>query len=180
MELQPSRIHPGTAAHSVHQFQKSTSPAFLASLNWIHYHQPHQPQTFLITHTWFPFPLINPACYICALCSPLSLSGIVPHCRVLFPYPLVVWVPLRCFSFCAVCFVHCVLRVSSRVVLHGLPSLFCLGTSQCFVYVFVLGVLKNAIMYPRVCLQILYTSVTSACTVHSSIKCKADSQDLTH
>lgn len=30
----------GTAAHSVHQHQRSTSPAFLASLNWIHYNQP--------------------------------------------------------------------------------------------------------------------------------------------
>ena len=31
---------PGTAAHSVHQFRRSTSPAFQASLNGIHYHQP--------------------------------------------------------------------------------------------------------------------------------------------
>lgn len=67
-------------------------------------------------------------CYNCALCSPLSLSVIVPMSvgRV------------SCFSFCAACLVH--ERVSSCVVLRGLPSLFSMGTSQCFVNVLVLDI----------------------------------------
>ena len=64
-------------------------------------------------------------------------------------------------SACAACFVLYVLRISFPVILRGLPSLFCLGTSQCFVYVFVLGVFKTQMTYSCTCLQILYTSVTT-------------------
>jgi hypothetical protein len=62
-------------------------------------------------------------CYICALCS---------LCQLLFPCPLVVWVPTRWCSGNTACFINCVLCLSARVVQQGLPSLFCLGTAQCF------------------------------------------------
>ena len=82
----------------------------------------------LITHTWFLFPLIS-MLYLC----PLSLSVIVPisvgH--------------VSTYALVQLYIIYCVLRVLSHVVQRGLPSIFFLGTAQCFCICVCFGYIKN-------------------------------------
>ena len=84
---------------------------------------------------------------ICALCS-LSL------CRLLFPCPLVMWVPMHWCSCYAVCYIYIVYYGYRPVSFNGVyPCSFVWVQPSVFVYVFVLCALKTTVVYSCACLQ---------------------------
>jgi hypothetical protein len=117
--LEVSRIPPGSTAHSVHQLQRSMSPAFWASLNWISTTNPRL--SCLITHTWFPFPLIS--VYMCLLFPIVHVDycfmsvRLVSTCALLYR--------LACYHVS----VNLLLRVSFHIFIRGLHLTLCLGYS---------------------------------------------------
>ena len=121
---------PGTAAHSVHQFRRSTSPAFQASLNGIHY---HQPQTVLSDYTHL-VPIF-PDQYV--IYVPSVFVGYCSHVRW--------WCEYLCIGaavfLCAIHIVYYGYRLVSFNKVY--PHSFVWVQTSVFVYVFVLGVFKT-------------------------------------
>ena len=114
----------------------------LSRLHWTGFLIINPGLSCLTTHTWFPFRLIS----------------------MLYMFPLSVTVPMfvdgvsTSVGAAVMLYILCITGIVSFNEVY--PRSFVWVQPCVFVYVFVLGVLKNPIVYTCACLQVHYTSVT--------------------